>query len=151
MLKLANINDIEQLVELENKMFDETKYFRLSKNEFLKLLNKKSTLLLVWIEDNIIIGYALAIIINKKHLWFNSLAVSKEFQSTKIAKELFDSIENYAIKGCFDSIILEIRQDNKALLRRYKGFKYSECQIIESYYPDGSNAIRMTKKISKED
>jgi len=150
MFKLANIHDVEQLIELENKMFDENKYFKLSKNEFKKLLNKKSTFLLTCCENDIIIGYALAIIINKKHLWFNSLAVAKEFQNTKVAKNLFDLVENYALENRLESIILEIRQDNKALLRRYTGFNYTQCKLVENYYPDGCSAIRMIKKISKE-
>jgi ribosomal protein S18 acetylase RimI-like enzyme len=42
---------------------------------------------------------------------------------------------------------LEVREDNKALRRRYKGFKYCEWKTILNYYPDGCSAIRMLKKL----
>lgn len=147
MLLLANKDDIKQLVEIENKMFNDNLYFKLSEREFRIMLNKKSTVLFNWLEDNNIVGYSLGIIINKKHVWFNSLAVLKEWQSTNVAKNLFDAIENYAIKNDFETVILEIREDNKALLRRYKSFKYCLWKIIPNYYPDGCGAVRMLKKL----
>lgn len=147
MLRMATKKDIEQLVNLENKMFDDSIYFKLTANEFTKLINKQSTLLYNWIENDTIVGYSLGIVINKKNIWFNSLAVLKEFQSTSIAKTLFDAIESYAIENNFHTVILEIREDNKALLRRYKSFKYCEWKVIKNYYPDGCNAIRMLKKL----
>lgn len=146
MLRFATKNDIEQLVDLENEMFNDSIYFKLSKKEFIKMLNKKSTLLFVYLENEIIVGYSLGIIINKENIWFNSLAVKKEWQNTTIAKELFNSIENYAEEKHFRTIILEIREDNKALLRRYKGFKYCVWKVIKNYYPDNCSAIRMIKK-----
>lgn len=146
MLRFATKSDIEQLVDLENEMFNDSIYFKLSKKEFTKMLNKKSTLLFVYSENEIIVGYSLGIIINKENIWFNSLAVKKDWQNTSIAKELFNSIEIYAEEKNFRTIVLEIREDNKALLRRYKGFKYSVWKIIKSYYPDDCSAIRMIKK-----
>lgn len=147
MLRFATKNDIEQLVNLENEMFNDSIYFKLSEKEFIKILNKNSTLLFVYLENEIIVGYSLGIIINKENIWFNSLAVKKDWQNTSVAKELFNSIENYAKEKHFKSIILEIREDNKALLRRYKGFKYQEWIIIKNYYPDNCSAIRMIKNI----
>lgn len=146
MLRLADINDLEELMSIENTMFDETYYYKLSQSELSKLLCKKSTILYVWEENYKIVGYSLGVLINNKNIWFNSLAVLKEWQSTDIAKKLFRAIEEFAIESKLDTIILEIRQDNKALLRRYKGFAYCEWKNIENYYPDGCAAIRMIKK-----
>lgn len=147
MLKIATISDVPQLVYIENTMFGDDIYFKLSQEEFTKMLNKKSTVLFTWHENNTIVGYSLGIIVNKKHIWFNSLALLKQWQNTNIAKTLFDAIENYAIENKLETIILEIREDNKALLRRYKGFKYCQWKTISNYYPDGCNAIRMLKKL----
>ena len=147
MLSIASKNDIEQLMFIENSMFEDSIYFKLSFEEFFKLLNKKSTIVFTWIEDFKIVGYSLGVIINKKHIWFNSLAVLKEYQGTAVAKALFDAIENYALENSFETVILEVREDNKALRRRYKGFKYCEWKTILNYYPDGCSAIRMLKKL----
>lgn len=147
MLKIANISDIPQLVYIENTMFSDDIYFKLTQEEFSKMLNKKSTILFTWLEEDNIVGYSLGIIVNKKHIWFNSLALLKQWQNTNIAKMLFDAIEEYAVQNNLETIILEIREDNKALLRRYKGFKYCQWKTIPNYYPDGCSAIRMLKKI----
>lgn len=146
MIRLANENDLDELVKIENTMFDDKYYYKLSKQEIFKLLAKKSTIMYIWEIDFQIVGYALGIIVNKKNLWFNSLAVLKQWQSTNVAKELFKSIELYSSTNSFDSVILEIRNDNKALLRRYKGMGYCEWKQIPNYYPDGCSAIRMLKK-----
>lgn len=147
MLKVATISDVSRLVEIENKMFNDNIYFKLSEKDFISLIKKRSTILYTWIEENKIVGYSLGIVVNKEHIWFNSLALLKEWQNSNIAKELFDAVENFAIDNKLKTVILEIREDNKALLRRYRGFKYCEWKTIHSYYPDGMNAIRMLKKL----
>ncbi len=43
MIRPANKNDLEAILEIENKMFNEKIYFRLIREDISKLLNKKST------------------------------------------------------------------------------------------------------------
>ncbi|MDD2652246.1 MAG: N-acetyltransferase [Sulfurimonas sp.] len=146
MLRLANKSDIEAIYKIESMMFDESIYFKLSKKEIEKLLNKKSSYFYVYCDEkNIPIGYSLGIIINKKAIWFNSLAVLKEYQNSNVAKKLFDIIEVTSIDLKLDLIILEIRKDNKALFRRYKNMGYIIWKEIEHYYPDGCGAYRLIK------
>ncbi|NLC28269.1 MAG: GNAT family N-acetyltransferase [Campylobacteraceae bacterium] len=147
MLDNAKLEDLKQLVEIEESMFEKSKYVALTEKEWLRLLKKNSSKILVWRDGDTICGYALGIVINKNHIWFNSLAVLKKFQSTPIAKTLFDAIESLAKELELKTIILEIRADNKALFRRYTGFGYKIFKLIENYYPDGCNAIRMIKKM----
>lgn len=47
MLSIASKNDIEQLMFIENSMFEDSIYFKLSFEEFSKLLNKKALLFLL--------------------------------------------------------------------------------------------------------
>jgi ribosomal protein S18 acetylase RimI-like enzyme len=151
MIRTANKNDLEAILEIENKMFNEKIYFRLIREDISKLLNKKSTRFFLAInEQNQVVGYSLGIDINKRGIWFNSLAVLKEYQNGIYAKELFLQIENSAKEQNFDSVILEIRQDNRALLRRYKNMGYQIWKNIENYYPDGVGAYRMFKCLNNK-
>jgi len=150
MLRLASPNDLDALLAIENAMFDPAIYDRLTEEALAKLLHKPSTALYVWEADGRIVGYALGIVVAKKRIWFNSLAVLKEYQSTEAAKQLFTAIELHARTHGLDTVILEIREDNRALFRRYKGMGYCEWKRITGYYPDGSSAIRMLKKMGGE-
>jgi ribosomal-protein-alanine N-acetyltransferase len=147
MIRLATENDAEAIYAIEKAMFDDSIYCGLSLKEINKLLTKKSTYLYVYCnEKNMPVGYSLGIIINRKAIWFNSLAVLKEYQSTDAAKTLFNIIETTSKNLHLNTIILEIRKDNKALHRRYKNMGYSIWKELENYYPDGCSALRMTKQ-----
>ncbi|MBD3800902.1 MAG: GNAT family N-acetyltransferase [Campylobacterales bacterium] len=150
MLRTATPNDLDALLAIENTMFDPAVYDRLCEQNFARLLNKSSSVLYVWEEDGSVVGYALGIVVARKHIWFNSLAVLKAWQSTEAAKRLFAAIEVYALTRPLETIILEIREDNRALLRRYTRMGYCEWKRIPGYYPDGSSAIRMLKKIQTQ-
>jgi len=146
MVRLATKYDLEAILNIENMMFDESIYFRLSRDDIKKLLNKNSTKFFLSLNNNNeVIGYALGIDINNRGIWFNSLAVLREYQTGEYAKELFNKIEESAKERNFQSVILEIRQDNKALLRRYKNMGYQIWKDIQNYYPDGVGAYRMFK------
>lgn len=148
MIRVATKDDVEAIYSIEIAMFDESTYVALTLDEIKKLLNKKSTYLYVYCDKkNIPIGYSLGININNSSIWFNSLAVLKEHQSTDAAKLLFQKIEATCTDLKFKSVILEIRKDNKALLRRYKNMGYEVWKEILNYYPDGCEALRMTKCI----
>ena len=149
MLRLASLHDLDALCAIENAMFDPAVYDRLPKESFARLLHKRSTALYVWEDAGQVVGYALGIIVAKKHIWFNSLAVLKAWQSTEAAKRLFAAIEVHALTHGLETVILEVREDNRALLRRYKGFGYCEWKRIGGYYPDGSSAVRMIKKMKE--
>jgi len=149
MLRRATPDDLDALLAIENAMFDAAVYDRLTEETLARLLRRQSSVIHVWEEDGSVVGYSLGIIVAKKHIWFNSLAVLKAYQSTEAAKRLFAAVEVYALSHDLETVILEIREDNRALLRRYKGFGYCEWKRIPGYYPDGSSAIRMTKKMKE--
>lgn len=148
MLRLAAPEDLDALLAIENAMFDPSVYDRLTEEALAKLLRKPSTALYVWEADGRVVGYALGIVVAKKRIWFNSLAVLREYQSTEAAKRLFAAVEVHALTHGLDTVILEIREDNRALLRRYKSMGYCEWKRLPGYYPDGSSAIRMLKKMA---
>ncbi len=151
LIRLAQKDDLEAILNIENKMFDESIYFRLSRDDIKKLLNKNSTKFFLSLNDNNeIVGYALGIDVNNHAIWFNSLAVLREYQTGEYAKELFKKIEDSAKERNFDTVILEIRQDNKALFRRYKNMGYIIWKEIHNYYPDNVGAYRMFKCFNKK-
>lgn len=48
--------------------------------------------------------------------------------------------------GC-DVMTLEVRESNRAALALYKKFGFIQTNVAKHYYPDGENAIYMTKPI----
>ena len=69
---------------IEKSMFEDSIYFKLSFEEFSKLLKKKHYCF-TWIEDFKIVGYSLGVIINKNIFGFN-FGCFKEYQGTAAAK-----------------------------------------------------------------
>lgn len=153
MIRFANTNDAKFILEIEEKMFDENIYTRLSLKQILTLINKPSSCFFVFCnDDDTPVGYALGIIINNNAMWFNSLAVLRDYQHTNGASILFNHIEEASITLNLKSIILEIRKDNKALMRRYTNMGYLLWKELKNYYPDSCSAYRLYKCIkNKED
>lgn len=143
--KIADNSQLEAIDMLENSLFDIEKYDNISKTRIKNLLNKKSAKFFVALSDQEAVGYALALIVKNRFVWFYSLAVKKEFQQYGIAKELFSLVENLAQESREKKVVLEIRSDNRALERRYKNIGYCLFREDANFYPDGCSALRMLK------
>ncbi|KIM10159.1 MAG: hypothetical protein KU37_11800 [Sulfuricurvum sp. PC08-66] len=150
MIREAKSSDVEAIYHIEKTMFKDEVYFGLQEAEIAKLIRKKSTKLFVYCDENDrAVGYALALLVGEKGVWFNSLAVLQPYHSTNAAKLLFQEVEAIRRTKGSTVVILEIRKDNRALERRYKNLGYTVWKEIEAYYPDGCGAYRMTKCFSK--
>lgn len=149
-IRHARLTDINRLVEIENSCFDKAKYGSLiSARQFGLLLRKKSSAVLVAIAEDEIAGYAaLRFVFRGGLTWFYSLAVARRYQGKGVGVQIFRSAEVEAQRMCCPCMILDVREDNKALLWRYSRYGYSIMEKNQSYYPDGSSSFRMSKRLT---
>lgn len=146
---IAESSDIANLIHLEEICFDSKLYSSLLNYSSANYaINKSNGLILVSKHLDFISGYAQLMFRNNSSLGrFYSLAVHPDFQGKGTANLLFKNAERVmSILGA-DTVILEIREDNRALKYRYEKFGYKIYRRIENYYPDGATAVKMRRSI----
>jgi ribosomal protein S18 acetylase RimI-like enzyme len=144
--RLATADDVAGIMDVEKEMFDLCIYERMPSEEIIGWINDDTAKIWICEDDGVIGGYALSIMLPNKKLWFASLAVIKKFQPMSAGKILFEKIELETILTNSECILLEIREDNKALKRRYTNMGYEYMETEEKYFPDGCGAYRMCKR-----
>lgn len=146
-ISLAELNDIKDICDIETISFNTAQYDSLlTANGIKYLLKKGNGLLLVYRHEGHPIGYAQILFKrNSAKIRFYSLAVLPQWQGKGIANLLFKSVETTCLMVGGDTVLLEIREDNKVLRYRYNKFGYVEFAVIPGYYPDGCAAIKMQR------
>ncbi len=74
-----------------------------------------------------------------------SIVVAPEARGTGTAQKLLQAAELAAsARGC-DRVRLEVRKTNSSAVRLYQKNGYRVIAQVDSYYPDGEQALRMEK------
>lgn len=145
MIREASIKDIEQLVDIENRIFGPDKF---SRRSLLYLLSKANATILVDVENKIIRGYAV-ILYNKgtSLARLYSLVVDNNYRRMGIAKKLLKMAEQDALKNDCVTLRLEVRSSNQNALMLYSSVGYKRFGLYKNYYKDQSDALRMEKHL----
>jgi ribosomal protein S18 acetylase RimI-like enzyme len=137
------------LLQLEETCFDPTRYSSLlTKTSIAHLIGRGNGFILIHKQEDRLTGYAQ--ITFRRNLAagrFYSLAVHPDFQGKGVANLLFKSVEQTCKALGAPTVLLEIREDNKALRYRYEKFGYKPYRRVKDYYPDGCAAIKMHRDI----
>jgi ribosomal protein S18 acetylase RimI-like enzyme len=157
-IRLATIQDINQVYEIEKECFNEIE--RLEKNMFyFFLLNNKNEIFLIGETKlnnrTIVVGFIVAYINSKENYEIITINVLKKFRNKGIATELMLGLEN-AIQIKLkeeignNEIILElvVYELNKPAIKLYHKLGYETIENIPKYYAGTRNGIRMNKKIT---
>jgi ribosomal protein S18 acetylase RimI-like enzyme len=144
-LALAGLEDAKHLSVLEQATFNDKIYDRLSRRSMRHMIKDgNGAMILAWKDDRLC-GYALVSFKRNSHkAHFESLAVMPVAQGMGIGSILFKAAEQAARAAGADTMILEIRADNKRLKTNYleKGYRIThEC---EGYYPDGCASLKFS-------
>lgn len=146
MLRPAVLADITQLVRLENRCFDTD---RLTRRNFHHLLSRGHAQCLVAEQDGQILGYALVLLRRGTSLArLYSIAVAPEARGRKLAETLLAGAAKAAIDGGALLMRLEVRPDNAAAIRLYRGAGYREFGRYLDYYEDHAAALRFEKRLA---
>lgn len=142
----ATLADLDQLVVLEQRLFETDKFSR--KN--LRYLIKRATVIVVRTEkERNIIGYAILLgRRNSRKARIYSLGVAESVSRRGIGTQLVCTLEAIATLRNCTSLTLEVSDTNKAALLFYYKHGFKQYGFRYSYYKDGGHALLMRKDLS---
>jgi ribosomal-protein-alanine acetyltransferase len=140
-IRPAVVEDLDRLLELENRCFE---YDRLSRRSFRRFLTTDTASCLVAEQAGRVIGYALVLFHGRTALArLYSMAVAPERQGHGLGRALLRAAEAAALDGGAAVMRLEVSPDNAAAVALYRSVGYVDFGIYHGYYEDDSDALRM--------
>ncbi|HEY5602295.1 MAG TPA: ribosomal protein S18-alanine N-acetyltransferase [Gammaproteobacteria bacterium] len=144
-IRSADKNDLERLVEIENTCFTTD---ILSRRSFQRFIRHGAHDLKVAESNNEIVGYTLVLYRTGTGLArMYSIAVIPAQQGKGIARHLMEAAEQAGRERFCAFMRLEVNVNNVPAIHLYKKLGYRHIGMIENYYDDGSDALRMEKRI----
>ena len=141
----ASVEDIDALLDIENRCFDTDK---LTRRSFHWMLTKGKSTMLVAEHGGAIIGYILVLYHQGTSLArLYSIAVLPEYRKSGIALRLATAAEAGAQERNCVYMRLEVRRDNASAIRFYERLGYKAIGIWPDYYEDHMEALRYQKRI----
>ena len=148
MIRDATLDDLDQLVEIENRCFETD---RLSRRNFRYMLTKGHAATLVDEREGQVCGYAMVLFSDGTSLArLYSIAVDPDWQGHAIGRVLAEAAEQIAVDEECVSMRLELRPDNVAALQLYHSLGYRQFGYVADYYEDHADAIRLEKSLAPE-
>jgi ribosomal protein S18 acetylase RimI-like enzyme len=144
-IREAQREDLDALMAVEESCFATD---RLSRRAMRQWLEKKHRIMLVASVDGAVAGYALIIHHQGTRLGrLYSIAVLESRRGLGLARALLSEGEKRAAqRGCID-LRLEVAHVNKRAIAIYQAAGYREFGLLQDYYEDHSDAVRMQKRI----
>lgn len=130
----ANLSQLDDLVEIENSLFNSDK---ISRRQMVYNI-KKQKLFFTAISNDTVAGYILCFEY-KKQIRIYSLAVSASHQGKGIAQSLL----NHLFKLTTKNIYLEVNTNNLGAIRLYQKNNFVISKTITNYYENGDSAYKM--------
>ncbi len=146
MIRQARVDDLDALLDIENRCFTSDKITRRS---FRYLLTQGNAATIVEEQGTAIRGYSLLLFNHAtSYARLYSLAVDPDYRGQGVAKALVDASEVCAIDHECVSLRLEIRRDNQPSIALFTKSGYKQFGTIDDYYEDHMSAVRFEKLLS---
>tara|TARA_R110001592_G_scaffold270885_1_gene537379 strand:- start:30 stop:1139 length:1110 start_codon:yes stop_codon:yes gene_type:complete len=143
--RLANKDDLNALVDLENACFQTDK---LSPRSMKRWIQSEHAVLLLAEESGQVLGYGLVWCHRGTRLArLYSLAVSPLMRGKGLAKELLIQLELHTAKKGRLYMRLEVSKSNQPAISLYEQLGYRIFGEYSDYYDDHMDALRMQKQI----
>jgi ribosomal protein S18 acetylase RimI-like enzyme len=147
-LRAARSDDLSALLELEALCFD---IDRLSRRSFLRWIQSSHAFFQVMETDATsprLIGYVLVLLHQGTRLArLYSIAILPELQRQGLGRHLLTHAEQMAADEGRLAMRLEVGRTNTPGISLYESNGYRSFDIVENYYEDHTDAIRMQKRI----
>lgn len=130
MIRKASLDDLQTIVDLENKVFGHTLGYAFLKQE---LLENEFSRMYVYTKNNQIIGYLSYRQIDTNADILNFL-VDTPFQNQGIGKSLFEHVLLDMKEDGVNSLVLEVRTSNERAICFYKKYGATIVTTIKNYY-----------------
>ncbi|MFW9903864.1 MAG: GNAT family N-acetyltransferase [Candidatus Thorarchaeota archaeon] len=130
-IRLATLNDVKELVELENACFSD--YWRKTKEDFKEEIESKASILLVAFLDGKMVGYnSNSISTNGINGHYTRIATSPQYRKQHIATSLTVWAFKWFNKQRVKNVLLTTFAESKAHNAMYKkwGFNLEEQELI---------------------
>jgi ribosomal protein S18 acetylase RimI-like enzyme len=139
------MDDLAALDYLEEICFGADRFSR----ERLKyIVAKANASFFVAVMEREIVGSAIMLWRKKSTIGrLYSIAVAPEFHGRNLGSKLLEKCEKAARKRRCRIVILEVRADNKPAIALYRKFGYLYDSVLPAYYADGTNGLRMIKRL----
>lgn len=146
MIRPATLDDLDALVEIEERCFDSD---RLSRRSFRHLLTRGHAATLVDDEHGAVHGYGMVLCNAGTSLGrLYSFAVDPSAQGRGLGHRLLEACEQAALARDCVTLRLEVRPDNAAAIRLYESHGYRRFDVVEDYYEDHAEALRYEKQVA---
>jgi ribosomal protein S18 acetylase RimI-like enzyme len=143
--RLANINDLDALVALEDKSFGSD---RLTRRNFSWMIRKAHAFFLVVEIGEVLVGYTLVLFHKGTSLArLYSIVIDESCRGMGLARELLRRSEEAAIENDSVYMRLEVHPDNAAAIALYEKAGYYRFGLFRQYYGDQSDALRYEKRV----
>lgn len=146
MIRPANLQDIDALVDIENQCFGSD---ILSRRNFRYLLTKGHANTVLEEQSGRVCGYAMALFSGGTSMArLYSLAVDPALRRQGIGLRLLAAIEQRAQDQECASMRLEVRRDNVPAQNLFRKCGYKQFGVIADYYEDHMDALRCEKSLA---
>lgn len=146
MIRTATLQDLDGLLDIENRCFDTD---RISRRNFRHLLTKANAATLLDEQDGRIRGYAMLLFNTGTSLArLYSIAVTPVYRSAGVGEALVKACERLALDRDCVSLRLEVRRDNAASLGLFEKLGYRFLETVPDYYEDHADALRFEKHLA---
>lgn len=146
MIRPAQPDDLNRLVELEELCFDTDRMSRRSFRHFLQ--PNQHCFLVAETAEQRVAGYCLVFLHRGTHLArLYSIAIDPHSRGQGIARQLLQQAEKLCADADRISMRLEVRKDNVAAIALYQQLGYRTFGEYHDYYADHTDALRLQKRI----
>ena len=141
----ASPADINALVRLENRCFDED---RISRRSFRRFIDMPRDRVILAESDGELVGYSLVLMkANTRLARIYSIAVAPTMRGQGLGEKLVRESERQAAKADRIVMRLEVRTDNHGAIALYRRLGYRQFGTYRDYYEDHGDALRFERRI----
>lgn len=145
-IRIAQAGDLPALLLLEQGRFVTD---HVSARSFRRWLHLRHDGLAVAMRSQQLLGYVLVLRRrNSRIARLYSIAVAPEAAGSGLGRGLLQWAERRAVQWQATSMRLEVQPGNAAALALYRRAGYQVIRAIPGYYEDGSDALRMEKRLA---
>lgn len=143
LLRACELRDLARVGQIEEASFPERPYTRL--DFFYFLLNAREGFI-VASEGALVVGYVIATSDGQEGM-IQSIAVAPEFRGKGVGEMLMRAAIAH-LAGESESVRLLVDVKNEGAIRLYRKLSFEETgTVVRKYYPNGDDAVEMSRKL----
>ncbi len=131
----ASIQDLDKILVIENRTYS----FPWSKEKFIDSFNNPSIEIQLILLDNKIVGYLLTLL-SIEFIDILNICIDTQFQKQGLGKKLLDNLLARQKHSEIKSILLEVRESNRAAINFYQNYGFKLLDTRKKYYSNLEDA-----------